>query len=93
MDMKDTSVKLIKKLEVATLDGDKVMVDFQTGKYFWLKGIANDIWERLGTLQKVEIPKLISQLRTEYEVDATVCEQEVRKFIDQLVEIKFAKYC
>lgn len=91
--MKGTSVKLIKKLEVATLDGDKVMVDFQTGKYFWLKGIANDIFERLCSLQKVEIHSLVSQLLAEYEVDDDVCDHEVRGFLDQLVEVKFAKYC
>ncbi|MDD5937084.1 MAG: PqqD family peptide modification chaperone [Clostridiales bacterium] len=88
-----TSIKLVRKLEVADLEGDKVMVDFRTGKYFWLKGIANDIWEYLCSYEKIEISYIIDQLLKEYEVDRETCDREVRAFLEHLVEIKFAKYC
>ena len=40
-----TGIKLIKNLEVTCLNDEKAMVDFETGKYFLLKGSANDIWD------------------------------------------------
>lgn len=87
------SIKLIKKLEVADLEGDHVMVDFKSGKYFWLKGIANDIWEYLSSYEKIEIDYIIEQLLKEYDVEKSICNQEVRNFLDKLVALKFARYC
>ena len=43
----NTKVHLIKQLDVTDLSGEKVMIDFSTGKYFLLKGSANDIWDML----------------------------------------------
>ena len=88
-----TSIKLIKKLEIADLEGDHVMVDFKSGKYFWLKGIANDIWEYLSSYEKVEIDFIIEQLLKEYDVEKSICIQEVQDFLDKLVALKFARYC
>ena len=38
----NTTVHLIKHLDVTDLSGEKVMIDFSTGKYFLLKGSANE---------------------------------------------------
>ena len=39
----NTIVHLVKHLDVTDLAGEKVMIDFATGKYFLLKGSANEI--------------------------------------------------
>ena len=41
----EKKVVLVKNLEVSDLAGEKVMIDFESGKYFMLKGSANEIWE------------------------------------------------
>ena len=38
-------IKLKKKLNVTDLSGEKVMIDFESGKYFMIKGSGNDIWD------------------------------------------------
>lgn len=86
-------IKLIKKIEIAELDGDKVMVDFKTGKYFWLRGIANEIWEKLNSNEKVDIEELIEWILSEYEVEEVICRKQIQDFLQQIVDIKFAKYC
>ena len=44
---KNTKIVLKKKLNVTDLAGEKVMVDFDSGKYFLIKGVGNDIWEMI----------------------------------------------
>ena len=49
--MKITStIKMGPKPQVTDLCGEKVMVDFNKGKYFMLKGVGNDIWDLLEDL-------------------------------------------
>ena len=46
--MKRESIITIKRvLNVTDLAGEKVMVDFENGKYFMIKGVGNDIWDML----------------------------------------------
>ena len=44
---RDEKLKLKRKLNVTDLAGEKVMIDFETGKYFLIKGVGNDIWDML----------------------------------------------
>ena len=44
---KDTKIIMKKKLNITDLSGEKVMVDFETGKYFLIKGAGNDIWDMI----------------------------------------------
>ena len=37
-------VKLKKNINVTDLSGEKVMIDFESGKYFMIKGSGNDIY-------------------------------------------------
>ena len=46
---KYTIIQLKKKLNVTDLSGEKVMVDFDSGKYFMIKGAGNDIWNLIQT--------------------------------------------
>ena len=41
---KNAIIKLKKQLNVTDLAGEKVMIDFESGKYFLIKGAGNDIW-------------------------------------------------
>ena len=44
---KNAIIKLKKQLNVTDLAGEKVMIDFESGKYFLIKGAGNDIWDML----------------------------------------------
>lgn len=84
---KNTKIIMKKKLNITDLSGEKVMIDFETGKYFLIKGAGNDIWDML----QVEITpgEIIEKLMQEYEVAREECERAVFAFLEQLRELNF----
>ncbi len=80
---KTALVKMKKKMNIAELAGEKVMVDFQTGKYFMIKGIGNDVWDMLGE-KEIRVSDVIAKILEEYEVDEATCTKEVLEFLEQL---------
>ncbi len=87
--MKGT-VKLVKKLEVSELAGEKVMIDFETGKYFMLKGTANDIWDMIQ--KEVTVDDIVDKLQKEYEVDKKECSEAVDEFLKTLMDYRFISF-
>jgi hypothetical protein len=80
-------IKLIKHPEISELAGEKVMIDFESGKYFMLKGAANDIWDLLqGGITVAEITEKLLEI---YDVDKETCELSVHNFLNNLVEKDF----
>lgn len=84
---KSKVVKLIKKLNVTDLSGEKVMVDFESGKYFLIKGVGNDIWEMIQN--EITVGEIIDKLLAEYDVTPEVCETSVIEFLTKLAELEF----
>lgn len=80
-------ITLIKELDVTDLAGEKVMIDFSTGKYFLLRGVANDIWDYIQS--PITIREITDKLLEQYEVDEETCYTSVVQFIQQLYDNKF----
>ena len=84
---KNATITIKKNLNVTDLAGEKVMVDFETGKYFMIKGVGNDIWDML---QEETTPaKIIENLLKEYDVTPQECEKSVMEFLAKLEELAF----
>ena len=86
---RDSKVVIGKTVSTSEIDNEKVMVDFETGKYFMIKGVGNDIWERVQT--EITVSDLIDSLLLEYDIDEPTCEKEVIDFLDKLNEYGFLK--
>ena len=84
---KETRVKLVKKLDITDMAGDKVMVDFDSGKYFLLKGTAVDIWDCIQ--QETTIADIMCHLQKIYEVDDETCISGISSFLEQLQKNNF----
>lgn len=84
---KNKQVRFVKKINVTELAGEKVMVDFEQGKYFLIRGVGNDIWEMLQTPTTPEA--IIQKLLQEYEVSPEECESSVMEFLTKLENLKF----
>lgn len=84
---KETKIKLIKSIDVADIAGDKVMIDFETGKYYMLKGTAVDIWENIQT--ETTVGELLDKLLNIYDVDEKTCLSGIEKFLTQLESSNF----
>lgn len=86
-----TRIQMKQRRDVTDLAGEKVMVDFEQGKYFCIKGVGNDIWDMLeeqqdadGKPDALKIDTILHKLLEEYEVTEEVCEKEVLEFLDKL---------
>lgn len=84
---KNTKIVLKKKLNVTDLAGEKVMVDFDNGKYFLLKGVGNDIWEMLQ--DDITPNEIIEKLLSEYDVSREECEKSVMEFLEKMEGYNF----
>ena len=80
-------VAIKKKPDVTDLVGEKVMIDFESGKYFMLTGAANDIWDMLD--DGVESEGIVTSLTGIYEVETDECRDSVLKFLNELERIGF----
>lgn len=84
---KGTKVTLIKHIDVTDMAGDKVMIDFETGKYFMLRGTAVDIWDNIQT--ETTVGEILNKMLEMYEVDEATCLAGIVKFLKQLEDAKF----
>lgn len=84
---KNAFIKLKKKLNVTDLSGEKVMIDFETGKYFLIKGTGNDIWDMLQ--ENITPSQIIEKLLQEYDVAPEECETTVIEFLDKMKSFDF----
>ena len=84
---KNSTIIMKKLLNVNDLAGEKVMIDFETGKYFLIKGVGNDIWDMLQ--QETTPAKIIDSLLKEYDVSEEECESSVMEFLDKLQKLGF----
>ncbi|MGG4340588.1 lasso peptide biosynthesis PqqD family chaperone [Paenibacillus lautus] len=67
---------------VSDMDGEKVMLSIENGKYYNLGRIGGRIWELISS--PVTISNMVDQLVLEYEIEPELCEQQVRLFLKQL---------
>ena len=84
---KTAKIRMKAKRNVTDLAGEKVMVDFEQGKYFCIKGVGNDIWDMLDGQEGedgITVEAILHKLMEEYEVMEKVCEKEVLAFLDKL---------
>ncbi len=65
------------------MNGEKVMLDVQSGKYYNLGTIGGRIWDLSAQASTVE--EIVSRLMEEYEVSQEVCTQQVSTFIGQML--------
>lgn len=83
-------LRKIDKAYLATeVDGELVMIDSETGKFFALKDVAFDIWRKLDS--EPELDAICNSLEDEYGVEPERCRQSVAAFAQQLVELGFAE--
>lgn len=84
---KNTVVKLITDIKVTELAGEKVMIDFATGKYFMIKGVGNDIWDMIQN--PITYGEIVDKLLSEYDVSEEECKNAVKSFLEKLQELQF----
>ncbi|MEV5027127.1 MULTISPECIES: lasso peptide biosynthesis PqqD family chaperone [Paenibacillus] len=67
---------------VSEMNGEKIMLSIENGKYYNLGQLGGRVWELMAS--PVSIQDMVKQLVTEYEIEPGACEQQVRTFLQQL---------
>jgi len=75
---------------VSDMDGEKVLLSIENGKYYNLGVIGGRIWELV--IEPVKIGQVINALLDEFEVEREECEMEVFSFLAQLSEEKLIHF-
>ena len=80
-------IKFKQQISTTELNGEKAMLDFNTGKYYIIKGVGNDIWDML--TKEISPSEIIEKLLLEYDVSREECEKSVIEFLDKLEKAEF----
>lgn len=67
---------------VSDMDGEKVMLNVESGKYYNLGRIGGRIWELVES--PISFTGMVEQLVAEYEIEPDTCRQQVETFVKQL---------
>lgn len=69
---------------VSEMDGEKVMMNIQNGKYYNLSKVGSKIWDMMK--EPISVAQLVNALMSSYAVGQTECEEQVRSFLEHLFE-------
>lgn len=78
----ETTIKQIEDIDTSDIDGEKIMMNLDTGSYFMLNEIATHIWDL--TEQPVRIEEVVKYLLGEYEIDEITCIEQVLGLVIEL---------
>ena len=67
---------------VSDMDGERVMLSIENGKYYNLGDLGGEIWDLIE--KPISMQQLIERLLEQYEVEKSVCEAQVQQFLTQL---------
>lgn len=67
---------------VSDMDGEKVMLHMERGKYYNLGTIGGVIWDLLE--ERLTVEQIVERLLEQYEIERDVCEQQVQSFVEEL---------
>lgn len=68
---------------VSDMDGEKVMLSVNKGKYYNMGLIGGEIWDEIG--ESTTVKNLIENLSEKFEVQYHTCEEHVISFLEQLL--------
>lgn len=78
----DSTVSQSAGLVAADMDGQKVMLNIDKGKYYGLDDIGSRIWELIEKPRTVR--ELVAVLLQEYDVEDEICQRDVLAFLNKL---------
>ena len=67
---------------VSNMDGEKVMMSIQNGKYYNLGEIGGVIWDLIE--KPIFVKNVIANLISEYDIEQLECEKQVVTFLELL---------
>jgi hypothetical protein len=69
---------------VSDMNGEKVMLSIENGKYYNLGTTGGIIWDQINS--PISIEKLITFLTETYSIDFATCKEQVTPFLEHLLK-------
>lgn len=69
---------------VSDMGGEKVMLSIENGKYYNLGSVGGIIWDMIQ--EPIQVEHLIHKLTGEYDVERSVCEEQVLSFLEHMAK-------
>ncbi len=86
--------RILRKIEssfcATEVDGELVMIDANSGKFFSIKGVGLDIWRALD--EQSGLDSICEDLSRSYGISRAECGAAVDAFAGQLVSAGFAEF-
>jgi len=80
----DTLVKRSPELVHSDMDGETVMMSIEQSEYYGLDSIGTRIWDLIE--EEMNVRDICSALIAEYDVSELQCQQDVIKFLQDMIE-------
>lgn len=86
----EKKVRQSRIIDATELDGEKVMMNLELGKYFALNSVGSRIWDIIE--EEIQVKDVVEILLKEYNVDKKQCEESVIKYLgllenEKLIEV------
>ncbi|MDZ4701331.1 MAG: PqqD family peptide modification chaperone [Rhodothermales bacterium] len=70
-------------LMMADLEGEAVLLNAQTGRYYGLNDVGTRIWTLVA--EPTPVAAVVSALKDEYDVDPVLLEGDILRFVEDMV--------
>lgn len=78
----DSTINKSGELLATDVDGELVMMNIETGKYYGMNTIGAAIWKMIE--EPIDVTSICEELEKKFEVDSATCEKEVLNFLHQM---------
>lgn len=79
----DTVLHRVQTVLESRVGEESLMMDVDKGMYYALNPVSSRIWALLE--QPLSVQSVCEHLLEEYDVEPSICEQAVKKFLDQML--------
>lgn len=76
-------------IDVSDLDGQKVMMNIELGKYFMLNEVGSDIWNIIS--EPISLENLVDKLLIIYDISKEQCLKSVKDYLEVLNDSELIK--
>ncbi len=83
-----THIQLVAGQASSVLGDETVVLNYEVGNYYELNEIGSFIWSLLQANQTMSVGEIKERLLDEFDVDESVCQQELLLFLENLFREK-----
>lgn len=81
-----TCIQSTQNQSSSVLGKETIVLNYEAGNYYELDEVGGFIWSLLQTRQVLSVQQIKEQLLNEFDVEESVCQQELTSFLGNLLD-------